>query len=87
MSARRLAAIMAENVVGYSRLIRKDEARAVREHRQAARPADPRFCARERRFLPDRDDHADVGDRRHDHRKSIRRGHCHVRKSRLMREA
>jgi class 3 adenylate cyclase len=39
MSARRLAAIMAVDVVGYSRLIGKDEARAVRKHRQAARPA------------------------------------------------
>ena len=39
--ARRLAAIMAIDVVGYSRLMGEDEsgtARAVREHREAARP-------------------------------------------------
>lgn len=39
--ARRLAAIMAVDVVGYSRLMGQDEAataRAVREHREAARP-------------------------------------------------
>jgi adenylate cyclase len=39
--ARRLAAIMATDVVGYSRLMGEDEAgtaRAVREHREAARP-------------------------------------------------
>ena len=38
---RRLAAIMAVDVVGYSRLMGEDEAataRAVREHREAARP-------------------------------------------------
>src|SRR5580698_3473584 len=38
---RRLAAIMAVDVVGYSRLMGEDEAgtaRAVREHRDAARP-------------------------------------------------
>src|ERR1019366_6005938 len=42
MSAtRKLAAIMAVDVVGYSRLMGEDEAgtaRAVREHREAARP-------------------------------------------------
>ena len=40
-AARRLAAIMAVDVVGYSRLMGEDEAgtaRAVREHREAARP-------------------------------------------------
>jgi len=40
-AARRLAAIMAIDVVGYSRLMGEDEAgtaRSVREHRQAARP-------------------------------------------------
>jgi adenylate cyclase len=40
-SARRLAAILAADVVGYSRLMGEDEAgtaRAVREHREAARP-------------------------------------------------
>ncbi len=40
-AARRLAAILAADVVGYSRLMGKDEAgtaRAVREHREAARP-------------------------------------------------
>jgi class 3 adenylate cyclase len=40
-AARRLAAIMAIDVVGYSRLMGEDEAgtaRAVREHREAARP-------------------------------------------------
>src|SRR5271168_4861561 len=39
--ARKLAAIMAVDVVGYSRLMGEDEAgtaRAVREHREAARP-------------------------------------------------
>src|SRR5450432_3590215 len=39
--ARKLAAIMAVDVVGYSRLMGEDEAgtaRAVREHRDAARP-------------------------------------------------
>jgi hypothetical protein len=39
--SRRLAAIMAVDVMGYSRLIGVDEAgtaRAVREHREAARP-------------------------------------------------
>jgi class 3 adenylate cyclase len=38
---RKLAAIMAVDVVGYSRLMGEDEggtARAVREHRDAARP-------------------------------------------------
>ncbi len=38
---RRLAAILAADVVGYSRLMGEDEAgtaRAVREHREAARP-------------------------------------------------
>jgi class 3 adenylate cyclase len=38
---RRLAAVMAVDVVGYSRLMGEDEAgtaRAVREHREAARP-------------------------------------------------
>ena len=38
---RKLAAIMAVDVVGYSRLMGEDEAgtaRAVREHREAARP-------------------------------------------------
>ena len=40
-ATRRLAAIMAVDVVGYSRLMGEDEAgtaRAVREHREAARP-------------------------------------------------
>jgi adenylate cyclase len=40
-AARRLAAILAADVVGYSRLMGDDEAgtaRAVREHREAARP-------------------------------------------------
>ena len=40
-AARRLAAILAADVVGYSRLMGEDEAgtaRAVREHREAARP-------------------------------------------------
>src|SRR5271168_3422992 len=40
-AARRLAAILAADVVGYSRLMGEDEAgtaRAVREHRDAARP-------------------------------------------------
>ena len=40
-AARRLAAILAVDVVGYSRLMGEDEAgtaRAVREHRDAARP-------------------------------------------------
>ena len=40
-AARRLAAILAVDVVGYSRLMGEDEAgtaRAVREHREAARP-------------------------------------------------
>ena len=40
-ATRRLAAIMAADVVGYSRLMGEDEAgtaRAVREHREAARP-------------------------------------------------
>src|SRR5271167_1724669 len=39
--ARRLAAILSADVVGYSRLMGEDEAgtaRAVREHREAARP-------------------------------------------------
>jgi hypothetical protein len=39
-AARRLAAILAADVVGYSRLMGEDEAgtaRAVREHREAAR--------------------------------------------------
>ena len=39
--ARRLAAILAADIVGYSRLMGEDEAgtaRAVREHREAARP-------------------------------------------------
>ena len=44
MSAtRRLAAIMAVDVVGYSRLMGEDEAltaKAMREHRGAARPVD-----------------------------------------------
>ena len=38
---RRLAAILAADIVGYSRLMGEDEAgtaRAVREHREAARP-------------------------------------------------
>ncbi len=41
-AARRLAAILAADVVGYSRLMGEDEAgtaRAVREHREAARPS------------------------------------------------
>jgi class 3 adenylate cyclase len=40
-AARRLAAILAADVVGYSRLMGEDEAgtaRAVREHREAAAP-------------------------------------------------
>jgi class 3 adenylate cyclase len=40
-AARRLAAILAADIVGYSRLMGEDEAgtaRAVREHREAARP-------------------------------------------------
>ncbi len=40
-AARRLAAILAADVVGYSRLMGEDEsgtARAVREHREAAHP-------------------------------------------------
>jgi class 3 adenylate cyclase len=40
-AARRLAAILAAEVVGYSRLMGEDEAgtaRALREHREAARP-------------------------------------------------
>jgi adenylate cyclase len=40
-AARRLAAILAVDVAGYSRLMGEDEAgtaRAVREHRDAARP-------------------------------------------------
>ena len=40
-AARRLAAILVADVVGYSRLMGEDEAgtaRAVREHREAARP-------------------------------------------------
>ena len=40
-AARRLAAILAADVAGYSRLMGEDEAgtaRAVREHREAARP-------------------------------------------------
>ena len=40
-ATRRLAAILAADVVGYSRLMGEDEAgtaRAVREHREAARP-------------------------------------------------
>jgi adenylate cyclase len=40
-AARRLAAIVATDVVGYSRLMGEDEAgtaRALREHREAARP-------------------------------------------------
>src|SRR5271155_1118310 len=40
-AARRLAAILAADVVGYSRLMGEDEAgtaKAVREHREAARP-------------------------------------------------
>ena len=40
-AARRLAAILAADVVGYSRLMGEDEAgtaRSVREHREAARP-------------------------------------------------
>jgi class 3 adenylate cyclase len=40
-AARRLAAILAADVVGYSRLMGEDEAgtaRAVREHREAATP-------------------------------------------------
>ena len=46
-AARRLAAILAADVAGYSRLMGEDEAgtaRAVREHRDAARPivAEPR---------------------------------------------
>ena len=57
-AARRLAAILAADVVGYSRLMGEDEAGtalSVREHREAARPlarkgmrnshnADPRIC-------------------------------------------
>ncbi len=41
IEVRRLAAIMAIDVVGYSRLMGEDEAetaRAVREHREAAQP-------------------------------------------------
>ncbi len=41
IAPRRLAAILAADVVGYSRLMGEDEAgtaRAVREHREAARP-------------------------------------------------
>src|SRR5580700_3467674 len=40
-AARRLAAILAADIVGYSRLMGEDEAgtaRAVREHREAVRP-------------------------------------------------
>jgi len=40
-AARRLAAILAADVVGYSRLLGEDEvgtAKAVREHREAAHP-------------------------------------------------
>jgi class 3 adenylate cyclase len=43
-AARRLAAILAVDVVGYSRLMGEDEAgtaRAVRGHREAARQVDP----------------------------------------------
>jgi hypothetical protein len=42
---RRLAAILAADVVGYSRLMGDDEAgtaRAVRDHREAATPLDPK---------------------------------------------
>jgi hypothetical protein len=35
---RRLAAILAADVLGYSRLMGEDEAKAVREHREAAHP-------------------------------------------------
>jgi hypothetical protein len=52
---RKLAAILASDVVGYSRRMGEDEAgtaRAVREHGEAARPVDARFCARERRVSP-----------------------------------
>ena len=48
-AARRLAAIMAIDVVGYSRLMGEDEAgtaRAVREHREAARPIVARLGGR-----------------------------------------
>ena len=41
MTARRLAAILADDIVGYSRLMGEDEAdtaRAVRERREAAQP-------------------------------------------------
>ena len=53
-AARRLAAILAADVVGYSRLMGEDEAgtaRAVREHREAARPivADPAAASSRRR--------------------------------------
>ena len=48
-AARRLAAIMAIDVVGYSRLMGEDEAgtaRSVREHREAARPIVAEFGGR-----------------------------------------
>jgi TolB-like protein/class 3 adenylate cyclase len=48
-AARRLAAILAADVVGYSRLMGEDEAgtaRAVREHREASRPIVAGFAGR-----------------------------------------
>ena len=48
-ATRRLAAIMAIDVVGYSRLMGEDEAgtaRSVREHRGAARPVVAGFSGR-----------------------------------------
>ena len=48
-AARRLAAVLAADVVGYSRLMGEDEAgtaRAVREHREAARPIVASFNGR-----------------------------------------
>jgi TolB-like protein/class 3 adenylate cyclase len=48
-ATRRLAAILAADVVGYSRLMGEDEAgtaRSVREHREAARPIVARFGGR-----------------------------------------
>jgi class 3 adenylate cyclase len=54
-AARRRAAILAVDVVGYSRLMGEDEAgtaRAVREHYEAAQPTGHRLCARECRVSP-----------------------------------
>jgi hypothetical protein len=55
-AARRLAAILAADIVGYSRLMGEDEAgtaRAVREHREAAGPivADPVAVSSRRRAM------------------------------------